>query len=235
MTISQDKHTTMKTVIVLLYEMDYNCLKYAPNLLAYVNSCHVYQKMSLGIMSLTELIRELGYNAIPSLNCTALNIPLAIDAGLGQMGRNGKLINPYLGSRCRIAKIITDLPLIYDTPIDFGVEQFCDACRKCARECPAGAITTKSQSDTAKDATGNSGYSRWVVDHKKCFRYWSECGTNCNICLYVCAYNRGYKWTKSIFNSLTDQSTLIDNLLASLNEADLTVSTEKKEDFWLKD
>ncbi|MEL1133585.1 reductive dehalogenase [Desulfitobacterium sp. THU1] len=225
---------SMKTAIVMLFEMDSECLKYSPTLLPYANGRFVYSEMGLTINSLAGLIRELGYNAIPSVNCTALNIPLAIDAGLGQMGRNGKLINPYLGTRMRIAKIITDLPLDYDQPIDFGVNEFCEACRKCARKCPIGAIDSNARVRSGIDELSNSGYLRWSIDHKKCFNYWSECGTNCNICITVCSYNRGYKWTKSILNSSKESNTLIDNLLESLDDCGPDIF-DPKANFWLND
>ncbi|MGE4271752.1 MAG: reductive dehalogenase [Desulfitobacterium sp.] len=224
----------MKTAIVMLFEMDSECLKYAPTILPYANGRFVYSEMGLTINSLAGLIRELGYNAIPSVNCTALNIPLAIDAGLGQMGRNGKLINPYLGTRMRIAKVITDLPLDYDQPIDFGVNEFCEACRKCARRCPVGAIDSNVKVRSGIDELSNTGYLRWSIDHKKCFNYWSECGTNCNICITVCSYNRGYKWTKSILNSSKESNTLIDNLLESLDDCGPDIY-DPKASFWVKD
>ncbi|WP_019851505.1 reductive dehalogenase [Desulfitobacterium sp. PCE1] len=223
---------SMKTAIVMLFEMDPGCLKYSPTLLPYANGRFVYSEMCLTTNSLAGLIRELGYNAIPSVNCTALNIPLAIDAGLGQIGRNGKLINPYLGTRIRIAKVITDLPLDCDQPIDFGVNEFCEACRKCARKCPAGAIPSDSKVCSGMDELSNNGYLRWAIDHKKCFCYWSECGTNCNICITVCSYNRGYKWTKSILNSSKESSTLVDNLLDSLDDCGPDVF-DPEASFWL--
>ncbi|WP_035269228.1 reductive dehalogenase [Desulfitibacter alkalitolerans] len=218
--------------IVLLFEMEYDFLIHAPGLLSFINSLHVYEKMVAATSILAETIRGLGFQAIPSINCTALSIPLAIDAGLGQMGRNGKLINPQFGSRCRIAKIITDLPLLTDNPIDFGVTKFCEACKKCARHCPANAITSKPKSSQVLDETMNPGYLRWVLNHKKCFQYWSECGTNCNICMAVCSYNRGYKWTKGLLNGF-DKSTM-DTILETLEDESLKPSSKNSKDFWKK-
>ena len=67
--------------------------------------------MAPSLWMVAEFIRRLGYNAIPAANDTALSIPLAVDAGLGQAGRHGLLINLKVGARCRISKIFTDLPL----------------------------------------------------------------------------------------------------------------------------
>ena len=54
----------------------------------------VYSKMPFVTSTLAQMIRNLGYNALPCGNDTALSIPLAIDAGLGQLGKNGLLITP---------------------------------------------------------------------------------------------------------------------------------------------
>ncbi|HCL25061.1 MAG TPA: reductive dehalogenase, partial [Dehalococcoidia bacterium] len=91
-------------------------------------------------MQLAEFIRALSYNAIPSSDRTALNIPLGIETGLGRLGRNAKLITQKYGPRCRIAKVIIDLPMETGKPKDFDVTEFCNACKKCARNCAVQAI-----------------------------------------------------------------------------------------------
>jgi len=50
-------------------------------------------------------------------NDTALSIPLAIDAGLGELGRNGLLITAEYGYCIRLCKIFTNLPLIVVCPL----------------------------------------------------------------------------------------------------------------------
>jgi epoxyqueuosine reductase QueG len=132
-------------------------------------------------------------------------------------------------------KSTSNFGVYYDQPVDFGVDELCDACRKCARECPATAITTTSKTNEALGEAGNSGYLRWVIDHKKSFQYWSECGTNCNLCIFVCSYNRGYKWTNSMFKSSKANNTLIDSLLETLDEHELDFFNKKTDNYWLID
>ncbi len=89
----------------------------------------------------TQYIRNLGYEAIGSMNDTSLAIPYAIQAGLGEYGRNGLLITQKYGPRVRLGKIYTNLDLSHDKPIHFGVKEFCNICNICASECPVKSYT----------------------------------------------------------------------------------------------
>jgi len=181
----------MQYVVVFIHEMGKDEIAAAPTLRALAEVSFTYSKISFTAVPAAEFIRGLGYNAIPSANCTALNVPLAIDAGLGQQGRNGRLINPIFGPRCRISKVITDLPLAVDKPTDFGVTEFCSQCKKCAEYCPTGAISFGERSFEPVNECNNGGYLRWQMDHKKCYQYWATVGTTCGICLRVCPFNKG--------------------------------------------
>jgi reductive dehalogenase len=104
-----------------------------------------YGRMGLTAVALAEAIRSLAYNAIPCMNDTGMSVPLAIDAGLGQLGRLGYLITPWFGPHVRLAKVLTDMPMATDSPIDFGVTQYCESCGLCAKACPAGAISADQE------------------------------------------------------------------------------------------
>ena len=137
-----------------------------------------------------EFIRNLGYKAIQCGNDTALSIPLAIDAGLGELGRNGLLITPQHGPRVRLCKIFTDLPLEPDKPLEFGVKEFCKKCKQCAEHCEAGAISKEDEpSFEAVCRSNNPGVLKWYVDVERCYLYWCENGTDCSTCIKVCPYN----------------------------------------------
>lgn len=189
---------SMKYAVVFLAGMDYESLQYAPTLLARGASVKAYADLTNLTLNIAGFIQALGYNAIPSINCTALSIPLAIEAGLGEMGRSGKLIHPELGPKVRIGKVFTDLPLSSDHPIDHGIIQFCQSCKKCARQCPAGALSKGLPNKNAVGELGSHDYLRWTIDQQKCYQYWSECGTDCSVCVYVCPFNRGQHWTNSV-------------------------------------
>lgn len=42
----------------------------------------------------------------------------------------------------RLAKVITNMPLVSDQPISFGVTEFCEVCGKCAEDCPGELFPT---------------------------------------------------------------------------------------------
>ena len=68
--------------------------------------------------------------------------PILLKAGLGEVCRIGDIVlNPFLGPRFKASIVTTDLPLAVDKPIDFGLQDFCDKCKQCARYCPTGAIS----------------------------------------------------------------------------------------------
>ena len=182
----------MKYVVVLLHEWgkDIDGTEYAPALLTEGLSTLAYARMAPTLWMVAEFIRGLGYNAIPAANDTALSIPLAVDAGLGQLGRHGLLINPKVGSRCRISKIFTDLPLEPAGAVDSGITEFCNACLKCVPKCGTGAITKGNRSFEPLDESNATGVLSWKVDAKKCMTFQNRVGSTCSTCVRRCA------WTK---------------------------------------
>jgi hypothetical protein len=91
--------------------MDYTLMRTAPAYGENAATGRGYSMMAYVASSVVHFIRDLGYKAIPCGNDTALSVPMAIDAGLGELGRHGILIAPKYGPRIRISKVFTDLPL----------------------------------------------------------------------------------------------------------------------------
>ncbi len=187
-----DLPTDLPNVVVIANEMHHQTIKTVPSALSGAATGQGYSKDIIAVLSITQYIRNLGYRAVASLNDTALSIPLAIQAGLGQYGRHGLLITPEFGPRVRIAKIFTDLPLSHDIPIDFGVTETCNECRRCSDGCPVKAIPADEPSYTTHDISNFTGIKKWTVDAKKCFKFWTNQGTDCSICIRVCPYNKDF-------------------------------------------
>ena len=185
----------LKYSIVLIMPMDYELGKTFPAAVSGTTTGLGYSSSLNCANSLAQFIVNLGYQAVASLNDTAQSVPMAIQAGLGEYGRHGLLINRKFGPNVRIAKVLTDLPLVVDQPIEFGVKQFCEMCRKCSDACPAKAIATEKPQSEPPNFSSHPSITKWTVNAEKCFRFWVNSNSDCAICIRVCPYNKDYsKW-----------------------------------------
>ena len=177
--------------IVMAVDMDYESMKYSPSACVGGAVGTGYSKMAFTAGMLAQFLIQLGYKAIPSGNDRALAVPMAIQAGLGELGRNGLLITRKYGPRVRLFKVFTDLPLIEDEPIELGVTRFCDACKKCAVKCPGDAISNgEMTTDPINISSAEGGVRKWYVDGEKCFKFWAKNGSDCGNCIRVCPFNK---------------------------------------------
>ncbi len=176
------------TVIVMIHEMGYDMMRRTPNVEPETDIG--YSKAAWCATSLATFIAELGYKAIPSVNELGLSIPMAVDAGLGELGRHGQLITREYGPRVRISKVFTNLPLVPDSPIDIGVQGFCEKCRLCAKHCPSRALMTEERTDKPWDQSNAEGMMKWPIKAMKCFDWWVKNGTHCSVCIRVCPWNK---------------------------------------------
>lgn len=155
--------------------------------IAVTQSMRAYLRFSLLGGVIAQQIRNLGYEAKAHtvMDGGVLQPPLLLLAGLGEVSRIGEVIlNPYLGPRLKSGAVTTDMPMAHDKPIDFGLQRFCEACNKCARECPSGAIT-------AGPKLMFNGYEIWKSDSQKCttYRVSQPGGAMCGRCMKTCPWN----------------------------------------------
>lgn len=190
-------------VIVTAQAMDYDLIRTVPSALSGAATGLGYSHDALVVLSLAQYIRNLGYQAVASMNDTALAVPLAIKAGLGEYGRLGLLITPEFGPRVRLGKVFTNLPLAVDQPIRFGVKEFCEMCRRCTQACPVKAIPDGPPSEQAHNQSNIQGVRKWSVDGEKCFSFWAAQNSDCSICIRVCPYNKDYRhWWPRLWRKL---------------------------------
>lgn len=144
-----------------------------------------------GVMA--ELFRRLGFSSRAQTNrdSDVLHIPLILEAGLGELSRIGELVlNPFVGPRFKSVVVTTDMPLLADRPIDFGLQDMCSKCMKCARECPCDAIPYGRK-------VMFNGYEMWKPDVHRCasYRVTNAKGSACGRCMKTCPYNHeGLLW-----------------------------------------
>jgi epoxyqueuosine reductase len=134
----------------------------------------------------TELARyireELGYPALAHHNGSVQvqAIPVMHQVGFGELGKHGSLINPDLGANFRPGIVTTDLPVAYDQPVSFGVQDYCLTCNLCANNCPGDAIP--------QDFILTDGVRRWLTDIEKCYPISRFRKEYCHICIDVCPF-----------------------------------------------
>lgn len=175
-------------VIILGIVHDYEELRQVPsspeNARGITEVGRQYARGTRTSYALANWIRRQGYTAKPFPGPRAsalLLIPAAIDAGLGELGKHGSLINRSYGSNLRLAGITTDMPLSFDRPDDFGADGFCTNCQVCTDACPPSAIADTKQ--------WVRGVERWYVDFDKCIPYFAD-NAGCAICIAVCPWAR---------------------------------------------
>ena len=182
----------LTNVVMLAVPMDYELMKTVPSALGSAATGLGYSQDATLVIALAQYIRGLGYEAHASLNDTALSIPYAIKAGLGELGRNGLLVTPKFGPRVRLGKIFTNMPLAHDEPIRFGVQEFCEICKHCALTCPSKSIPLGDASDVPLSQSNVKGVRKWTVDVEQCFSFWATQNSDCAVCIRVCPYNKDY-------------------------------------------
>jgi reductive dehalogenase len=155
----------------------------------------------------SNYIRRLGYEAEPhfSGHYKVVMPPLVLLSGLGEMSRFGNtVINPFLGPRFKASAVTTNLPLEPDKPIDFGLQHYCQVCKKCARECPSQAISHSDETIIYND------YETYELDVEACtrMRVGNPAGASCGRCIRICPWNKPYQGIHKAIEWVLERSSL---------------------------
>jgi reductive dehalogenase len=202
-----------KYAIVFAVEMESEMVKGAPQMQVVLESAKQYVEGAKIGMVLSYFIRELGYDARNHMDgnylvCAPL---VAHDAGIGEISRMGIIITQNFGPRVRLGVVTTDLPLIPDSPKPFGVQDTCQSCEKCAKNCPSQAIPYN-------DKAPHNGVLKWKINQEKCYEFWCRVGTDCAVCMKVCPYSKPHSVFHTIFRCWLSQSALLRKIMVHLDD-----------------
>jgi Pyruvate/2-oxoacid:ferredoxin oxidoreductase delta subunit len=193
--IVEGEQVTHEFVICIGAPMNRELMVHVPRPDATTEVMRGYRRVAKIAVELSEHIRAMGWPAKahgdPKTGAL-MQIPHAIEAGLGQLGKHGSLISREYGSNFRLAAVTTDLPLSVDAPVDIAVDDLCVSCRRCVMDCPPGAI--------GNDKVLVRGVTKWYVDFDKCVPYFAE-NAGCAICIEVCPWsesNRGFALSEKL-------------------------------------
>jgi epoxyqueuosine reductase QueG len=145
-------------------------------------------------------LKEQGYRAIAqTIDFVAKNetnydslLPhktVATRAGLGWIGKSALLVTKEFGSALRISSILTDAPLIPNSPYNSSL---CGDCTVCEKACPANAIKGNLWDvSTPRDMLFNAVACRKEARKRALQSFCIEI-TQCGKCIEVCPYTRKY-------------------------------------------
>jgi reductive dehalogenase len=202
-----------KYAIVFAEEMSFDMVGPAPHTPTTMESMNNYAKGAYISSLLAAFIANLGYSATANhlRHYDAILPPLAVDAGLGEMGRLGYLMTKEFGPRVRLSAVTTDLPLVTDKPVDIGAEDFCRICKKCAVCCPSDSIPMEDLSEV-------NGTLRWKLNDETCFEYWGKVGTDCCICMKVCPWSHARTFPHRIIVWLITRNMISRRLFSIMDD-----------------
>jgi epoxyqueuosine reductase QueG len=179
----KDYKLQYKYAISIAYPMNFDIMRdHVTQLEGGMETIRAYTEITRIAVELAKYIRQQGWPARAYCeSADILHVPLAIKAGIGELGKHGSLINRELGSDIRLATVLTDLPLELDEPVDIGVEDLCASCRRCTSDCPVDAISDNKQLVR--------GVEKWYVNFDQCIPYFSKT-YGCGICIQVCPWSK---------------------------------------------
>ncbi len=179
-----------KTAVVIVVAMDVEMMKQAPGLPVIMESSRQYVESAKIANIIAQYLRDLGYDsrAHTDGNYEVLCVPLAVDAGLGALGRIGIFMHPIHGPCVRLSAVTTELILPQSEPRKHrdsinSIQPFCEICKKCADNCPTHSIHNGEEPHSR-------GFAHWSVNQESCFAYWKHIGTDCGFCIRVCPYTK---------------------------------------------
>lgn len=200
-------------VLVFLVEMDFKQMSFSPKSNVILESANQYYRAAVIAKTLEAIILKLGYDAKAHYDAhyDIILPPFAVQAGLGELGRNNILIADKFGSRVRIGAVTSNINLDFDSPINIGAEQFCKVCKKCATSCPTKALSVNGKSLLR-------GIEKWTTNVENCYSIWRFYGTDCGICMAVCPFSHRNNWFHYLIRKVVKFFPIFNRILLLFDE-----------------
>ena len=123
----EGERTEFRHVIIAAVHHDYERISKAPNPIAGAEVMVQYTRAASVAKKIASWLHQEGWEAEPVTGPMASRlamIPAAIQAGFGELGKHGSLINPEFGSSFHLSAVLTNAPLPLDEPQTHGVDDF---------------------------------------------------------------------------------------------------------------
>jgi len=160
---------------------------------------HLYRTVNtfldMSTLKLCELLRRRGFKSFAVASSQSVHDQkdkytgvfqhktAAVLSGLGFIGKSALFIHKDMGSRVRLATVLTDMPV---PPAEVMTSK-CGSCTVCQKLCPSGAILGKEYIQGMPRSE--------IFDAQKCSEHMKDKyknigrGAVCGICVSKCAYN----------------------------------------------
>jgi epoxyqueuosine reductase len=146
-----------------------------------------YQRVNMLLdglgLKISNFIQERGFDALPIPASQIVDWQkqvahishkhVAVQAGLGWIGRNNLLVTPQFGAHVRLITVLTDMPLSADRPLN----RDCRSCHACVSACPSGSI---------KESPGDFDHLGCFTEMKKMVKAAGISQNICGICVKAC-------------------------------------------------
>lgn len=183
--------------ITIAVEMEQEYVKQTPSVPTLQHVFVKYKESTDVVTKISEAMTSKGIFCQPVVslsffdpNCNEFNLPrMAVESGLGIMGKHNLLLTADYGPRVRLAAVYLYKSKYWDTldqavdPVIQEMQERCDSCTACLKMCPPDALA--------------------MDDVRKCSQYFLE-HENCGICMMVCPLGK-VSAKKSLEKSRTKQ------------------------------
>lgn len=226
-----------KYAIVFTVQMSQETMRRSPTVTGSQTTSLAYKRGENIQGSAQEFLRGLGYQCLGESSTNALGIApaMAVMCGLGELSRLNRLITPEFGPMVRVFKLLTDLPVAVDKPINAGIMEFCKRCKKCAEACPSESLSFEDEPTwETRGGWNNPGHKAYFEDSVSCRTYWREqAGTNCGICFAVCPFSKKDKaWVHDWVKAGSSVAPAMDSFFRTMDDAFGYGTQAGSEEWW---